>query len=471
MKATMGTRSLTVRDPRLEGLAVLVVGLGRSGLAAARLAASKGARVTVADRRLAHELGDAAVAARSLGCEVRPGGHPPELARDADLLVLSPGVPSSTPVAQEARRLGVPVWAEVELAFRFCRGRVLGVTGSNGKSTTTSMAGGILRAAGVPGGTGGNLGTPFAELLDQDGPDAVHAVELSSFQLETVDAFHAAVAVVLNLSPDHLDRYPSFDAYGSAKARLLETQTPDEAAVLNGDDPESARFAASVRGRGYRFSISGDVEAGACVRDGQIVLRTERGDDSVMAVADLSVPGDHNLANALAAALACRLCGCAPAAIAAGLRGFRALPHRLEFVATFDGVGFYNDSKATNLDAALRALRSFPAKRVHLILGGKDKGADWAAVAPEVGDRARRVLLVGEAAPVVRAALERSVPLEDCDTVRTAVRVGFEGAAPGDVVLLAPGCASFDQYRNFEERGADFRRAVEGLFPEGDHVA
>jgi UDP-N-acetylmuramoylalanine--D-glutamate ligase len=226
-----------------------------------------------------------------------------------------------------------------------------------------------------------------------------------------------------------------------------------------------------VRGRLHRFSTRDDVEAGACVRDGAIVLRTAAGEDVVMPASELPVPGEHNLANALAAALACRLCGCSPEAIAAGLRAYRALPHRLEFVASLDGVDFYNDSKATNLDAALRALRSFPAGRVHLLLGGKDKGADWAAAAPEITERARTVFLVGAAAPVIAAALGPGASVRSSGTVRSAVREAFEIASPGEVVLLAPGCASFDQYRNFEERGLDFQHAVEALFPDGGHRA
>ena len=467
----MASRELATRDPDLRDLRVLVLGLGKSGLASARLVAAKGARSLVADQREENALGGAVAEARSVGAQIQTGGHPPELARQADLVVLSPGVPVSTPVVAEARRLGLPVWGEVELASRFCRGRILAITGSNGKSTTTSMAGTILRASGIPGGTGGNLGTPLTELLGDDGPDAVHAVELSSFQLETIQAFHAAVAVVVNLSPDHLDRYPSFDAYVRAKARLLDTQHASSAAVLNADDPETGRILGSVRGRLYEFSTKREVSCGAFLRAGRIFLRTPAGEVEVLDGAELPVPGEHNLANALAAALACSLVGCEREALAAGLRAFRALPHRLQRVATLDGVEFYDDSKATNMDAAVRALRSFPPGRVHLILGGKDKGADWCSLAEVVRRHARQVLLVGEAAPVVRKGLQGTVPIVDCGTVRSAVRVGFEAAAPGDVVLLSPGCASFDQYRNFEERGEDFRHAVLVLFPEGGHRA
>ena len=462
---------LAEQNPELTGLRVLVLGLGKSGVAAAKFALSKGASVVAADQRSESELAPQAVEIRARGGVVHAGGHPAELALAADLVVVSPGVPLTTPVLREAADAGLPVWSEVELAFRFCQGRVVGVTGSNGKSTTTAMIGSILKTAGTPGGVGGNLGTPFTELLAEDGPKAVHAVELSSFQLEAIHAFHAAVGVVVNLSPDHLDRYPSVAAYTAAKARLLQTQRPGEAAVLNADDPASRVFESAVRGRLFRFSTQTEVEQGAFVRNGTLVIRTEDGENKILPVDELPVPGDHNVQNAAAAALSCSLAGCAPSAIAGGLRAYKALPHRLEFVASFDGVSFYNDSKATNLDATVRAIQAFPPGTVHLILGGRDKGAEWSSLAALAEERIARVLLVGEAAATIRGALEGVVLVEDCGTVRTAVRVGFEGAVPDDVVLLAPGCASFDQYRNFEARGEDFKQAVHGLFPEGEHRA
>ncbi len=462
---------LSRREPRLAGLRVLVVGLGRSGLAAARLLVSKGARVVVADRRGEAEIGQAAEAATGLGVELITSGHPPDLARSADLIVVSPGVRADEPLLLAARERSVPVWGEVELASRYCQGRIVAVTGSNGKSTTTSMIGAILRDAGIPGGTGGNLGTPFAELLALDEPGAVHALELSSFQLETIDTFRPDVAAMLNLSPDHLDRYPDYDAYAAAKGRVLEAQNAAGHAILNEDDAASARCLASVRGRLHRFSTRTEIEDGAFLRRGMLILRLEGREEEVLPSSELAVPGEHNTANALAAALACRLEGCKRETIARSLRAFRALPHRLELVGTLDGVAFYDDSKATNLDAAERALAAFPPGRVLLILGGKDKGADWPSLAARVREHARCLLLVGQAAPTVKAALAGTVPLVDCGTIAKAVRAGFERGRPGDVVLLAPGCASFDQYRNFEERGDDFRRAVETLLPEGGRNA
>lgn len=459
--------TLAERQPDLQGLGILVVGLGRSGGAAARLAASKGARVIGADSRSEVDLGEAIGALRAEGIEMRPGGHPASLVAGVDLVVVSPGVPRSADVVVEALRRGIPVWGEVELASRFCRGRIAGITGTNGKSTTTSMLGSALRAAGIPGGTGGNLGTPLSELLAHDSDHAVHAVELSSFQLESVDAFRASVGAILNLTPDHLDRYPDLEAYAAAKARLLETQEEKDAAILHADDPEHVRFLPAVRGRLHLVSLERPVERGAFVERGMLRLRTEAGDEALLETNALPVPGAHNVANALAAALAARLAGAPAEAIARALATYRALPHRLERIATIRGVAFFNDSKATNLDAAVRALGAFPRGTVHVILGGRDKGADWASFAEFAKGRAKRALLVGEAAGAVRRSLAGAVPLVECGTVAAAVREGLDGAAPGDVVLLAPGCASFDQYRNFEERGEDFRIAVEALL-EGE---
>jgi UDP-N-acetylmuramoylalanine--D-glutamate ligase len=456
-------RQLTERDPDLRGLRLLVVGLGRSGLAAARLAARRGAQVRVADARGEEALGQAVARAREAGAEVLAGGHPSSLADAADLIVVSPGVPLTIPLLVAARRLGLPVWGEVELAARFCRGRIVAVTGSNGKSTVTSMIGHVLRGAGVPGGTGGNLSVPLADLLAEDGPDAVHAVELSSFQLETAETLRPAVALLLNLSPDHLDRYPSLEAYYGAKARLLELQERDGAALLNADDAASQPYLGAVRGRRLLFSTRRETDAGGFVRRGVLTLRTSSGDEALIESARLPLPGEHNLANYLAAAVACRLVGCAAGVIAARLLDYRALPHRLEHVRTLGGVQFYNDSKATNPASAVRALLAFETGRVHLILGGRDKGADWSELAALVGQRAKRVLLVGEAAPRIERLLPRGIPRVACGSVAAAVRAGLDGAAPGDVVLLSPACASFDQYRNFEQRGDDFRQVVQAL--------
>ncbi len=465
----MQKRRLTSHDPDLAGLRVLIVGAGLSGLAAARLAVRKGARVTLCDHKTLARIAGADIAsARAQGVVVRAGGHPPELADESDLLIVSPGVPSDIELLSRARELDLPIWGEIELAARFCRGRIIGITGSNGKSTVTTMIGGILRGAGVAGGTGGNLDRPFADLLDQDSPQATHVLELSSFQLETLQTLRPDVAVLLNLSPDHLDRYASFEEYARAKLRLLELQDAEGYAVLNADDRQSERARAAVRGRLQLFSTRDEVAAGAFLRGGRLRLRTEHGEDELLAADELPLPGEHNVANALAAALACRLGGCSPEEISRGLMSYRALPHRLELVGQVRGVLFYNDSKATNPAAVACALTAFRPGSVHLILGGRDKGSDWDALIPLIRTHARRVLLVGEAAAALADVLSGVVPLQTCATVPRAVAAGIDTAGGDDVVLLSPGCASFDQYRNFEERGNDFRRAVRSLTGQGD---
>jgi UDP-N-acetylmuramoylalanine--D-glutamate ligase len=465
MSDTMVTgRTLATRYPDLRGRHVLVLGLGKSGLAATRLARREGARVTVADAKSAEQLGAARLRAREIGARVHAGGHPASLLAGVDLVVVSPGVPGDIAPLAAAREQAIPVWGEIELAARYCRGRVIGITGSNGKSTVTAMTGGILRAAGIGGGTGGNLDTPFCDLLEHDTEDAVHAVELSSFQLETVESFLPDVAVILNLSPDHLDRYPDIEAYADAKARILEVQTADDAAILNADDAPSDRFRSAVRGRLHLFSTEREVERGAFVRQGKIVVRTDAGEAELLDAEELPIPGVHNLSNALAAALACSLVGCPAEAIRSGIRDYRALPHRLERVAMVDGVLFYNDSKATNPASTSRALSAFKPGTVHLILGGRDKGADWSELLPQVERSARQVLLVGEATSMLSDLLAGGpATVVECETVPEAVEVAHRAAKAGDVVLLSPGCASFDQYRNFSERGDDFRKAVVSL--------
>jgi len=470
MNVAAKSTPLAARDPELEGLRVLIVGLGRSGLAAARLVATKGARITIADDRPESELGEAAVEARRLGAELCTGGTPAERAERADLVVVSPGVPAENGLLRKARSLGLPVWGEVELAARFCRGKVIGVTGSNGKSTVTTMIGEILRRCGESCRVGGNLDIPFSDLLS-GGDRGVYVLELSSFQLETLESLRPDIALVLNVSPDHLDRHPSFEAYSRAKARLLELQAAETDAVLNADDPSSAGFGSSVRGRLYRFSTRGEIDRGAFLRGERLVLRTAHGEEELLDRVELPLPGEHNVANALAAALAARLHGCGVEEIADALRAYIPLPHRLERVATVRGVAFYNDSKATNPAAAARSLAAFEPGRVHLILGGRDKGTGWDELVPLVERHALRVLLVGETTGTLERRLAGIVPTIDCGSVARAVAIGFERAREGDVVLLAPACASFDQYRNYVARGEDFRRAVQSLGREGGHDA
>jgi UDP-N-acetylmuramoylalanine--D-glutamate ligase len=450
-------------SPDLNGSHVIVVGAGKSGRAAARLALDRGATVTLAEQRAASELPESVWALVERGVRLHSGGHPPGLLQGAHLLVLSPGVPLEIDLVHEARESDIPIWGEVELASRFTAGRLIGITGSNGKSTVTAMIGAILRGAGIKGATGGNLDTPLADLLDQDAADAVHALELSSFQLESIETLRPFVALILNLSPDHLDRHGSLDTYAAAKARIFENQSQEDFAILNDDDSPSRRFLPAVRGGLHTISTRTETERGAFLRDGKLVLRTDFGEDTLLAASALRLPGRHNLSNALAAALAARLAGAPVDAIDATLRSFEALAHRLERVGLIRDVSFYNDSKATNPAATLPALGVFDSGTIHLIVGGKDKGGDWDALVEAARTQVRRVLVIGtDPAPILRR-FESACDVLECGTLDRAVEAALGGAVAGDVILLSPACASFDQFNDFEHRGDVFRETVRAL--------
>lgn len=440
----------------LEGRRALVIGLGKSGLAAVRFLAARGAIVEAADLRPRREFGDGRILDQ-LPAKIHFGGHPDELLLAQDLVVPSPGVPWDLPGLVRARECGIAVCGELELAADELRGRVIGVTGTNGKTTTASLIDHALRSAGVPGTLAGNIGTPVLDVVDASRPDDWHVLELSSFQLEASRSFRCHVAAVLNVTPDHLDRHQSLDRYAGAKARILRNQRPGDHAVLNGNDPRCRAMEARVRGDLARFGTPCGDHLDACMAGGRILFR---GTD--IGGSDLPIKGTHNLENALAAVACCCLAGVSARAIGPALRSFRPVPHRMEFVASVRGIDFYNDSKATNVTAAVKACSAFAAG-LWPILGGRDKGSDYAPLAPALKARTRAALLVGEAAPLIRKELDRSVPTVDAGTIRAALQYALARAHPGDTVLLAPACASFDQYPNYIERGREFRRLVGSL--------
>jgi UDP-N-acetylmuramoylalanine--D-glutamate ligase len=441
----------------------LVLGAARSGIAAARLLASRGTtRIVVNDRAPAETLPEAVrLLAEIPGVEALFGSHPAELADRADLVVVSPGIPLSLPLIARARERGIPVIGEVELAAPFVSARKIGITGSNGKSTTTALVAEIARAAGLSAEPAGNFGLPLSELAGSD-LDLV-AVELSSFQLETTFLFRPEAAIFLNLTPDHLDRYDGLADYGAAKARVFAAQQPGDFAVLNARDPFCAALA--VPSRRLLFSTEGEVPAGAFVRDGNVVFRATPEEPAVgiLPAGRIRIPGPHNLENALAAVAASLALGLPAEAAARALEGFSGLPHRCEPAGTIRGIRFVNDSKGTNVDAALKSFAAFEAEaKIWLVLGGRDKHGDFSPLreALEASPRDHVVLTVGEAAPVVREAIGTGVDVIDCGTIEMAVDVALERGRSGDVVLLSPACASFDQFKNFEHRGEEFRRIV-----------
>jgi UDP-N-acetylmuramoylalanine--D-glutamate ligase len=445
----------------LAGKRVLVVGLARTGVAVSLFSAGYGATVTATDDKLEAELAETAARLRAAGVTLELGGHASKTFLAQDLIVVSPGVPANLPPLALARARGVPVWSEIELAWRFLRGTLVAITGSNGKTTTTSLVAHILKTAGIPSLTGGNIGVPLLSLAESSTDATVTVAEVSSFQLETIESFRPEIGVLLNLTPDHLDRHASFDDYARAKMRLFENQLDRDAAVLNADDPEVTRRMPS-RPRIFWFSRRKRVAQGVFLRGDEIVFRSD-GAETVLARRDeIPLRGEHNVENVLAACAAAHLAGAAPGAVAGAVKTFRGVEHRLEFVAEIAGVTFYNDSKATNVDAALKAVEAFPGPLL-VILGGKDKGSPYTALREPLRQRARAAVLIGAAAEKIGAEVGDAVALEQAGTLERAVELAMKRAKPGDVVLLAPACSSFDQFENYEHRGRVFKELVAQL--------
>lgn len=445
----------------LNGKRVLVVGLGKSGVASALFLKAHGARVTVSDTKSGDELRNEIPILLDHGITVETGGHGERTFRGQDLIVVSPGVPVDAPPLVQARALGESVIGEIELAAQFLPGSIVAITGSNGKTTTTTLTGEIMTAGGFPALVGGNIGTPAISLAERAKPETVIVLEVSSFQLETIQTFRPKVAVVLNVTPDHLDRHRTLEAYVDAKARIFENQQGSDFAVLNADDPTCLAMAARTRAQVFWFSRQKEVQQGAWVRDGNIVFRNEGGQKEIMQVSEIPLKGAHNLENVLAAVCAGALMGCAADKIRQAVRDFKAVEHRLEFVATIRGVDYYNDSKATNVDATIKALESFPAN-IHLILGGKDKGSDYTLLNDLLRQRVKRVYTIGAAAAKIESQI-KGVEIVHAETLENAIRKASAAARPSDVVLLAPACASFDQFKSYEHRGRMFKEIVRAM--------
>jgi UDP-N-acetylmuramoylalanine--D-glutamate ligase len=454
--------TIDARHP-LPGSRALVAGAARSGLAAARLLARHGLDVRVGDRRPAAELGAAARALAADGIALVAGRDDASLLEGRDFVVWSPGIPVSHPLAAAARARGVPVLSELELGYRAAHAPLLAVTGTNGKSTTTDLVGALLRAAGREVEVCGNIGRALCEVAENVSPSGLLVVEVSSFQLETVDQLKPFVATWLNLTPDHLDRHPDLDAYGALKARLFARQDEGDYAVWNADDPEVMGRRAGAA-TGLEFSRRGPVGEGAYAEDGVLHLAWRGGTERLLPRAELRLPGEHNVANALAALATVLPLEPPPDLVRAVLREYAGLEHRLEPAGTIEGVGFVNDSKATNLSSLEVALKSFP-EPVVLIAGGRDKGQDFAPLAALAKRAVRRVVLIGEGAERIAAAW-RGVPQARAASLGEAVAAAFEdarAASPPAIVLLSPGCASFDMFQDYEDRGRRFKEEVARL--------
>jgi UDP-N-acetylmuramoylalanine--D-glutamate ligase len=452
-----GTSTFSVRDMR-----VVVVGAARSGVAAAELLVRRGARVTLTDIR---EQIDGAEALRAAGVKLELGGHTAATLAGVDLIVLSPGVPPDQPAIAAARRTGVPVIGELELAARWLRGRIVAITGTKGKSTTTTLTGRMLEAGGHRVLVGGNIGHALSAQVDLSTTDTIHVVEASSFQLETTDTFRPWIAVLLNFSADHLDRHASVGDYADAKSRIFRNQDSSDWAVLNADDVETLSLAEGGLARRLLFSVLGDPAAEIVISGNAIVRRTRGGEELLIPLSSVRLLGRHLLADVLAAAAVSAVVGVAADAMTRAAAGFSGLEHALEPVAEVGGVRFVNDSKATNIEAARRAIESFDDGLV-VIMGGRFKGGDFGDLAGLLAARRARVVAIGEARPLIREALGGACPVQEAADMSGAVRTAFAAASPGHTVVLAPACASFDMFRDYAERGRMFKQEVRRLGEE-----
>jgi UDP-N-acetylmuramoylalanine--D-glutamate ligase len=457
-----GERGATYRQS-LAGKTVSVVGLAKSGVAAARLIRRLGGRVLASDSSPLEALPAEARGLERLGCALWAGGHPDAAFEGASLVVVSPGVPLDLPALVAMRARGVPIIGELELAWRVMEADVIAITGTNGKTTTTTLTGELLRTQVRPVLVGGNIGTPLAEHALEFPGDGLVVAETSSFQLDTTDRFRPRVGAILNITPDHLDRHGTFERYVDAKARIFANQTPTDCAVLNADDPVTAGLGSRVRGRVIWFSRLTTLTHGVFIYDGWIVAKLNGSTERICPAAEITLRGQHNVENVLAATACALWTGMAPSAIRRGIAAFRGVAHRIERVHDDRGVVYYNDSKGTNVDSTIKALESF-TEPVILIAGGKGKGQDFGPLAEAARGRVRRAILIGQDRAQIRAALEPAgIPAEDAESMEDAVRRAREAARVGDVVLLSPACASFDMFRNFEHRGDVFKSVVRAL--------
>lgn len=445
----------------LSGKKVLIIGAARSGIAAAKFLVEQGAIVALNDQKPIEKWTEDALALKQSGVGLLPGEPASWLLDQLDLVVVSPGVPATIIPIRYAERAGAEVIGEVELAARYLKGRIVAITGSNGKTTTTSLVGELLRDAGMNVQVGGNIGKPLISMVESSRDDGWTVAELSSFQLETTSTFHPSIAVVLNVTPNHMDRYETFNDYAAAKHRIFMNQTGEDVAVLNADDPTVSSWAKGLRARVMNFSVRKELDNGVFLRGRELVYRGQ----FLLRVDEIKLRGLHNVENVAAALAAGLAAGAGIESMNSTAKRFDPVEHRLEFVAEIEGVKFYNDSKATSVDATLKALEAFahqPGKIV-LICGGRGKKAPYAPLESLVREKVRKLVLIGEDADAIAAELGKCAPFEHGSDMKDAVGRSFKAAEKGDVVLLAPACASFDMFDSFEHRGKVFKEAVHRL--------
>ncbi|MFH1698958.1 MAG: UDP-N-acetylmuramoyl-L-alanine--D-glutamate ligase [Candidatus Zixiibacteriota bacterium] len=452
------------RIDRIQGRRVGIIGMARSGIAAAKLVKQLGGVPLVSDVMSEKDLFEVIAILEKEGIAFEYGGHTEKLL-ESDYLICSPGVPGSIDILQMASSAGIPILSEIELASWICRGRILAITGSNGKTTTTTLLGEICKASGIPTVVGGNIGTPFSQIARDVPEDGLAVIEVSSFQLDRIEQFAPYVGILLNLTPDHLDRYKSFDNYCAAKYKIFENQTAEHYAILNVDDNEISRRTFPYKSSVIKYSIQDNISSTGQLPDGvsqrgkRLFGKLAGREYDIISSDKIGIPGPHNLSNASAATAAALICGIDAQIIASVLEKFTGVEHRLEYVNTIGGVSFINDSKGTNVDAVVVALQSIPGN-INLIAGGRDKQGDFTRLLPYASGKVKHMILIGEAREKIFDQLGRHISAVMADSMADAVQKSFDLSHPGDTVLLSPGCASFDMYRNFEQRGEDFKKLV-----------
>jgi len=445
---------------KLKGKKVLVVGLGKTGEAVCRFLLARGAEVKISDKKNEQELGPKISFWKERGIIVESGEHRLQSFQEVDLIIPSPGVPPIPPL-QKAAEKGVRVISEIELASKFLKGKIVGITGSNGKSTTATLTHKILKEGGLPAYLAGNIGIPLISFVHNSRDQDIYITEISSFQLQYIEHFKADLAVLLNISPDHLDWHPSFTDYYQAKTKLITFQDKMATAILNRDDPLVWNLRPQIKSKVYAFSQKKKVHSG-CFLQGQWLIISNSGQTRLMPTSQIPLLGSHNLENVMAAALIGYLFSIPPERISQSIKNFKGLEHRLEWVTSIRGVDFYNDSKATNVDAALKSIQSFRVNIV-LILGGRDKGGNFTKLHKAIQERVKKIIVIGEAAEKIKNSLKDTVPIKEVSSLKGAAAASLEAAQPGEVVLLAPACTSFDMFHNFEERGQIFKKEVLAL--------
>jgi UDP-N-acetylmuramoylalanine--D-glutamate ligase len=451
-----------MRKDRVIGKKVGIFGMARSGLACAKLLNRLGAEVFVADAKPSHLLNSEITQLLDLNIDFETGGHTSKAITNKDYLVISPGVPLDIPILKEAQNNGIPIFSEIEVAFWLTDAKIVGITGSNGKTTTTTLVGEILKEDKKESQIGGNIGIPFSSLVEGVSKEGIIVLELSSFQLERIEEFKPYVSVVLNITADHLDRYPDLKSYVDAKLRIFENQREADFAVLNADDKNSMELALYSSSKKVFFSTQKELQFGTFVKEGMLLYKMNGKEEKIIDTEDIEIKGPHNLSNASAACAICAILEVNPLSMREVLKRFKGVEHRLEEVTTLSGVRFVNDSKATNVDSVWYALQSVPDPII-LIAGGKDKGGDFTKLRDLVKKRVKALLLIGEAKEKIHDALSDLVSTFYSDSLEEAVELSFKKAEAGDTVLLSPACASFDMFKDYQHRGEVFKSSVKNL--------